>query len=443
MPMDTPPRLTPAAEFIARAVAASLGLFGLLRLPWVETHLVLPVLAAQAAVAWRVFGTPALPVATTIACSGTDAIALCLAAVLAYPVRWRWRMGGAAGGVAAILLLNTVRIGTLGRAAASPLWFSALHLYVWPALLTLAIAGYVFWWMRIAEDGGAATKTTPEPPSRRFIGLTAVLLVGFVAAAPLYLESPAVLALARVIARAAAWILAGFGVAADAADNVLWTPRGGFLVSQECIATPLIPIYLGAVCAYAPNWRRLTGGILATVPLFTALGIARLLVVALPDAVGSPLFIVHAFYQLLLAVVVVLIAALWRHDRPNAVRYAAAGLTIGVLFACVLGPAYTRAIAYPAGLPLNDPQGAIAMLPSFQVSLYLALAAAAFTTIGWGRFLAGLGVLAATQAAGLLALRLLAAHGGIAPGVPHIRGWAVTVPLLVFAGITHVARTRR
>ena len=53
-------------------------------------------LALQAAAAAGVFGTPALPVQVTLACSGADAFALCLGAVLAYPVRWDRRLAGAA-----------------------------------------------------------------------------------------------------------------------------------------------------------------------------------------------------------------------------------------------------------------------------------------------------------------------------------------------------------
>ena len=89
--------------------------------------------ALQGALAARLFGAPTLPVEVTLACSGADALALCLGAVLAYPVRGAARLAGAAGGAALILGLNTLRIGTLGRAAASPAWFDALHLYVWPA----------------------------------------------------------------------------------------------------------------------------------------------------------------------------------------------------------------------------------------------------------------------------------------------------------------------
>src|SRR5205085_585683 len=162
---------------------------------------------------------------------------------------------------------------------------------------------------------------------------------------PLYLESTAVLALAGFTARAAAAILSVVGVSAHAAANVLWTPRGGFLVTQECISTPLIPVYFAAVCTYATTW--------------------------------------------------------W---RPM----------LGVV----------------AGAPLADPQGAIALLPAFQIGLYLALWVAAFLAAGWGRFFAGLAVLALTQMTGLLILNALASHAGLTAHVRDIRGWAVAGPLL-------------
>ncbi len=51
-----------------------------------------------------------------------------------------------------IFALNTLRIGTLGRAAASPRWFSnPLHIHAWAAVLIIAIAGFVFTWMRVAD----------------------------------------------------------------------------------------------------------------------------------------------------------------------------------------------------------------------------------------------------------------------------------------------------
>ena len=85
-------------------------------------------------------------------------------------------------------------------------------------------------------------------------------------------------------------------------------------------------------------------------------------------------------------------------------------------------------MTYPAGAPLDDPQGAIAFLPAFQVGLYLALSVAAFVAVGWRRFLAGLAVLALTQTAGLLALHALATHSGLTAHVRDVRGWAVAGP---------------
>ena len=423
-----------------------------------ESHAVLPFTRVQAAVAAGLFGGSALPVEVTLACSGADALALCLGAVLAYPVQWRSRLAGAAGGAGLILGLNTLRIGTLGRVSASPAWFNTLHVYVWPAVLALAIAGYVFAWMRLADRrhtlGETKLSACGQPraflpirrlqPSRRFVVLTGAFLLVFSAASPLYLESPSVLALAGFIARAAAVTLGVVGVSAHAAANVLWTPRGGFLVTQECISTPLVPVYLAAVCACSTTWRRLILGVLATLPLFTALGIVRLLVVALPDAVmASPVFLIHAFYQLLLGAVVVFLAALWRHGGRAALGHALVAVIVGVLFVYLFGPVFTRVVTYPAGAPLDDPQGAIAFLPAFQVGLYLALWVAAFVAVGWKRFLGGLAVLELTQMAGLFALHAMASHSGVTAHVRDVRAWAVACPVLIFAAVVNIARPGR
>ncbi len=454
MPTATARARLDASKFAVTAGALSLGFFGLLRLSWTEAHVLLPFTRGQAALAVGLFGaTPSIEV--TLACSGADALALCLGAILAYPVEWSRRLAGATAGLAIVIALNVARIGTLGWAAASPAWFNVLHVYVWPAVLTLAIAGYVFTWMRVAD---APPSAPPSPlatarqltarqalqPSRRFVVLTLAFLVVFAAASPLYLDNASVLAVAGFIARAAAWLLGGLGVTARAADNVLWTSRGGFTVTQECISTPLIPVYLAAVCAYSATWRRLIPGVLAAFPLFIALGIVRLLVVALPDAVmSSPTFFVHAFYQLLLGAVVVCGAAVWRHGGKRALGYALAGLAVGVLFVRVLGPFYTPMAIYPAVAPVVDPQGAIAFLPAFQVGLFLALWVAAYAAVEWRRFVAGLVALGLTQAALLLTLHALADHTGLTARVSDIRGWAVAGPLLIAAMVTHVAPTRR
>jgi exosortase/archaeosortase family protein len=433
-----------ARNFALRAVAWSLGLFSLVRLSWFETHAVVPLTQLQSRFAEAAFGRPTLPVDVTLACSGADAIALCAAAVLAYPAIWPMRLVGAAGGIGLILALNTARIGTLGRAAASPALFQALHVYVWPAVLMLAIAGYVFTWMRLADVPRKGIEW--DPFWRRFVVLTGLFLVLFTAASPFYLESTGVLRVAGFIARAAAFGLQLIGIQAIATANVLSTSRGAFLVTQECISTPLIPVYFAAVFAYLKGWRPRALALLAALPLFVGLGIARLLVVALPHAlIGSPLFLIHAFYQLLLAATVVFVAAFWRHGAgATAWRRAVIGATIGGLVVYLLSPWYTHALTSAVGSAnLDDPQGAIALLPSFQVGLYVALCVTAFAVLSWRFFVSGLAVLALSQIAVFAALHIVAGRGGFTPHVRDVRAWALAAPLLLLAAMVTYDRPRR
>jgi hypothetical protein len=155
------------------------------------------------------------------------------------------------------------------------------------------------------------------------------------------------------------------------------------------------------------------------------------------------MFLVHAFYQLLLAAVVVFFAALWRHGGRAAPGYALAAIIVGALVVHLLNPFSTRVIAYHAGTTLDDPQGAIALLPAFQVGLYLALWVATFVAVGWRPFLGGLAVLGLTQTAGLLALQALASHAGLIAHVRDVRGWAVAGPVLIFAAVVNLGRARR
>ncbi|MEO7271064.1 MAG: hypothetical protein ABIX28_23485 [Vicinamibacterales bacterium] len=436
-----------ARSFLVRTAGWGGGLFALLRLPWTEAHLLLPVVSFQGRVAADLFGAPARAVVVTLACSGAEALALCLAAIVAYPAGWGARASGVAGATALVLALNTVRIGSLGRVAASSGWFDLLHLYLWPAVLTLAIAGYVFTWMHLADRpalpagdharGVVAIARRPAP-HRRFIVLTMVFLVVFALTAPLYLKSTVMLAVATFVAGAAAWLLNLVGVTAHASANALWTPRGGFVVTQECLSTPLIPIYLATVAAFARTSPRQVIGVMAAVPLFVALGVARLLVVALPGAFGSPLFLVHAFYQLLLGAVLVGLAACWRHGGRTAAARTLVALAAGAVFVVLLGPLYMRALASVAPLPGSDPQGAIAFLPAFQVGLYLALWVAAPVGVSRRWAAAGLVLLASSHVAGLLALPALATHAGWI-SIAEVRGWAIVGPVIIAAVVARHA----
>ena len=226
---------------------------------------------------------------------------------------------------------------------------------------------------------------------------------------------------------------------------MLWTSRGGFLVTQECIATPLVPLYLAAICSYSSHMAAAGAGARSPrLPLFIALGIARLLVVALPDAVGSPLFFVHAFYQLLLGAVVVFVAALWRHERGRASHTRPRALPSAFCSSICSVLVYTRAVSHQAVAALDDPQGAIAFLPAFQIALYLALWVAAFAAVGWKRFVAGLAMLGLTQSAGLArAACARQSTPALTAHVRDVRGWAIAGPVLIFAAVITSVRTPR
>ncbi|MEO8484269.1 MAG: hypothetical protein ABI634_18815 [Acidobacteriota bacterium] len=459
MPTDTPAndRLPSGYSFALRSLAWSLGFFGLVRLSWFETHVVVPLTGLQARIATSTVGPATQPIEVTLACSGADALALCVGVILAYPVSVKMRVMGAASGIALILALNTVRIGTLGRASGSSAWFEVLHIYVWPALLTFAIAGYVFSWMRVADrrrpvsvPAGPAAPPAARPhlrPTARFVWLTVALLITFVVASPLYLQSAAVLAVAGAVARVAASILGVLGVHAVASANMLATERGAFLVTQECISTPLIPVYFAAVLAYVPRWRWRAFALLIAGPLFVALGVARLLVVALPAALAaSPSFLIHAFSQLLLGCVVVFLAAFWRHGATVAAwQRAILGTMAGGAVAYAMGPFLARAVWSPMtmGVPLDDPQGAFGMLPAFQVGLYVALAIATFAAIAWRRLAAGLAVLIASQMAIAAAILFVAGHAHVTPVVRDVRAWALAGPILLVAAMVSYAQPRR
>ena len=397
-----------------------------------------------------------MPVDVTTACSGTDVLALCLAAILACPVPWRARLAGAAGGIALVLALNTARIATLGHAAASPALFQALHLQVWPAILVLATAGYVFAWMRKSLGVGAPGRTeegdTEEgafsPLVRRFAPWAAVLLVAFALCGPWIARSEALLEAGAWTARAAAFFLSAAGLAAAASGNVLATSRGAFMVTPECLATALIPLYFAGVLTVRLTWPWRALALAAALPLFALLAIARLLVLALPPALAtSPLFLVHGFHQLVLALAGVLLVAFWREPPApgrwaRAARRAGAALGAAAILVVVLGHALTTAVLGAAGAVASlapqtltelaapgDAQGALALLPAYQAGLLLAIGMTAFP--GWRRFLLAFGLLLASQVALLAVLGELAAHAGWVAHALLLRAWAVAVPVIL------------
>jgi exosortase/archaeosortase family protein len=218
------------------------GLFGLLRLDWVQQRVLLPLGAAQQQIAGDLMGASTTAVVVDISCTGADEMALCVGVIMAFPAAWSARVRGALGGLALVLVLNTVRIGSLSLVADDRAMLDLLHLYVWPAILVVAVLVYVFVWMTRATDAA----TDANPPTSGAHG------------------SPA-------------------------------------------FSTALV---------LAP-------------PLFFGLGIARLLVLALPQAViASHVTAIHAFSQVLAALAVIAAAA-WVRDRTVHARSWATGAVVG------------------------------------------------------------------------------------------------------------------
>ena len=457
-------------RFVLAAGAWTVGLFALLRLPVVQSYLLLPFATAQGGVASRVGGVPAGVVVLDPSCSAADVMALCLGVIFAFPAPWRERFRGAGFGLLLIAGMNTVRIGHLSLVAGNPALLALLHVYVWPALLAGGVLVYVFFWMRRTTrtaaggrvgggdrriDGSCPPRISP--PQGRFLLAAIVLLAGYFVLAPWLFASRAVAAAEAWVAATAGILMGAFGATVTVSANILQTARGPFVVTPECILTPLIPVYAAAVLVAPLSRRRKLLALAAGAPIFFALGTARLLVLAVPASLlSSPLAAVHAFSQVVAGVLLVAGTAWWatrirpagdlrvvdsatRSAAALAARLAAAlaaGLGASIAAAVVWDGALIAAVATAqrvmghAGHDFGDPQGALALLPAYQLGLLVALWVAFGRTASWPRFATGLAALAASQVALVAGLGELFHHGGLDPHISLIRAWAVAAPLI-------------
>ena len=145
------------------------GLFGLMQLPWVERELLTPFAEIQQGVADQLTGAPSDLVYAAASCSGGDPLALCAGAIFAFPATWGARLRGAAVGFTVITALNIVRLGNLSLVAENKALLDLLHVYVWPGILILAAAAFVYAWMGRRGSGAArrCRATGPAQGARR------------------------------------------------------------------------------------------------------------------------------------------------------------------------------------------------------------------------------------------------------------------------------------
>lgn len=446
--------INPAHRFALTALAWSLALFAALRLTWIDLTVVSWLASTQRDLALWYGATATAPVVVDSSCSGTDVIALCLAVTLSYPVAWRQRLLGAVGGTLLILALNTVRIGTLFNTASQPALFEMLHIYVWPAFLMVATGAYVLVWTsrvgraQMGAEGAVAART----PWLMF-GLTALALLGVqAAAAPWTLTSTTLLQAGVWTANTAAGLLAFLGVPAVASGNILSTSRGAFQVTQECLLTPLVPIYLAAIVALPMRPRTRLSALALALPVFFVLGILRVLVLALPPAiVASPLFVAHGFYQLVAGLAVLTVACAWaisRGDEP-ARRSQIAGRALvaasaAVALAAIAGDAWRAGViallapiqtlaphAFASWSVPGDVQGALPLLPAYQLGMLGGLWIALAPFRRFGRAALAFMLLALGQVAILVALGEAAAHWEMPAHALIIRGAALAMPIAI------------
>ena len=410
--------------FIAHAILWNIGLIGLMRWPGVADHVIGALISFQTSLIFWYGATPNPALVVNDSCSGSDVAALCAAITLSYPVAWRRRIAGALTGLLVIVALNTVRIASLYAVASSPDTLTLLHLYVWPTALVAAAVAYVWLWIRWSERGTSAVGSGWV----RFFKLSLGGLTAYAAAVPWVFTSAALGTVGVWTASAAASTLASLGVHVSTAGNVLMTPRGAFQVTQECLFTPLVPLYVAAVFSWPLQRSARVAWVALGVPLFFVLGIARMLVLALPPSIAEqPIFLAHGFYQMLAGCVAIVLAAhlAFRGEPARAVSLrTATALGAATVGALALGPVWHDMLLGLANavhrvLPATlisfstpaDEQGALAMLPTFQIGLTLGLWVAMTGGRRWTMPIRALGILAVSQIALLILLGALAEDG--------------------------------
>jgi S-adenosylmethionine decarboxylase len=461
-----PTGLTPPVRaFLVQAVVWNLVLFAILRLAWVDQHVVGALVEFQKRLVFWYGTTPRPGIVVASSCSGADVMALSAGIILAYPAAWRRRIIGALIGFGVILGVNAVRIASLYAVASRPATLELLHLYVWPGIFILVTVAYVALWIR-------STARPAEPMDRRWVRFAVVaagMLAVYAASAPWVLTSATVQHVGTWTVVAGAGVLAALGADVHAVGNVLQTSNGAYRVTQECLFSAMLPLYAAAVAAFPMAWRRRVVWALAAVPIFFAFDVVRLLMLALPPVVAdAPIMLAHGFYQLVAGAVAIVIAAHYTSAtsapvasgqvdasaRTTSLRTAAAlGLAVaaGLAAAIVWTPILARMldacrVVVPSTLApavhAGDRQGALALLPAFQVGLLAGLWWAMAPPRRMRTLWIAVGALAATELLFFVCGGAIAASLGVGVHALVVRAWALGVPVAILMAVAGSAGTR-
>ncbi|HEY0782307.1 MAG TPA: exosortase H [Thermoanaerobaculia bacterium] len=159
--------------FLALFVVLLGASFTLVSVNWVNDHVIEPFTAGIASVSGVVLnafgqhvhldGTviqgPSFAVNIRNGCNGVEAMLIFLAAVLAFPAPWRSRLLGLVLGIAAIQVVNLVRVVALYLTGVYfPKLFEASHTVVWQTIVILCgVLLWLFWANRFATRREPAT----------------------------------------------------------------------------------------------------------------------------------------------------------------------------------------------------------------------------------------------------------------------------------------------
>jgi len=149
------------------------GSFTLISIHWINDHVIEPftggiarlsgaalnLLGQHVALRGTVIQGPRFAVNIRNGCNGVEAMLIFLAAVLAFPAPWRWRLAGLALGILAIQVVNLVRVVSLYLTGAYfPRLFDASHTVIWQSVVILfGVLLWVFWANRLPPRDEPAT----------------------------------------------------------------------------------------------------------------------------------------------------------------------------------------------------------------------------------------------------------------------------------------------
>ncbi len=89
-------------------------------------------------------------------CTGVDVAIFLASAMLVYPAAWSAKLRGVAFAFAVVLATNFLRVLTLcWLNASSPRAFELVHVYVWPAFISLVCLATLLAWIRSATPRDA------------------------------------------------------------------------------------------------------------------------------------------------------------------------------------------------------------------------------------------------------------------------------------------------